>query len=422
MIAVGLVALGLLAHDPKVRKTARWLAPVLGDYDRGIRRAARRRGNRWLRDCNLIPTRPNEVLIPGVSAPPKHVNYSCWLRYPAGHREGHLELRDLPLKGITTENLRRLYADSLGLLHAADFEVTRPNPQKYPNRWLVRLFASDRLSTLASPSVLDRLPNVSIETGHVAVTVGRTLNGVRHVDLSGISGMTIAGQPGAGKTAGVNVLVAGLASRPDLVSLYIADGKGGSDWAWCSPYVTRYTNNDNFDDILAMLHEVRDLMRTRLRSNVAEHGDSNFWHWEPTFNDCAVVVILDEIQNWIPPAVKTKETKEKSEEFIAPVIDIVKKGRSAGITLIAMTQKPTTDALPSVLCDNAALKVAFRCSTPEMAKSALGSLPDGSSSPTAIDFVQKGMSVMTMDSGMAEYVQWDYLPESDIPALLDAVR
>lgn len=102
MIAVGLVALGLLAHDPKVRKTARWLAPVLGDYDRGIRRAARRRGNRWLRDCNLIPTRPNEVLIPGVSAPPKHVNYSCWLRYPAGHREGHLELRDLPLKGITT--------------------------------------------------------------------------------------------------------------------------------------------------------------------------------------------------------------------------------------------------------------------------------------------------------------------------------
>lgn len=27
MIAVGLVALGLLAHDPKVRKTARWLAP-----------------------------------------------------------------------------------------------------------------------------------------------------------------------------------------------------------------------------------------------------------------------------------------------------------------------------------------------------------------------------------------------------------
>ena len=211
-------------------------------------------------------------------------------------------------------------------------------------------------------------------------------------------------------------------SRPDLVSLYIADGKGGSDWAWCSPYVTRYTNNDNFDDILAMLHEVRDLMRTRLRSNVAEHGDSNFWHWEPTFNDCAVVVILDEIQNWITPAVKTKETKEKSEEFIAPVIDIVKKGRSAGITLIAMTQKPTTDALPSVLCDNAALKVAFRCSTPEMAKSALGSLPDGSSSPTAIDFVQKGMSVMTMDSGMAEYVQWDYLPESDIPALLDAVR
>lgn len=57
-----------------------------------------------------------------------------------------------------------------------------------------------------------------------------------------------------------------------------------------------------------------------------------------------------------------------------------------------------------------------------MAKSALGSLPDGSPSPTAIDFVQKGMSVMTTDSGMDEYVQWDYLPESDIPALLDAVR
>lgn len=29
MTAVGLVALGLLAHDPKVRKVARWLAPCL---------------------------------------------------------------------------------------------------------------------------------------------------------------------------------------------------------------------------------------------------------------------------------------------------------------------------------------------------------------------------------------------------------
>ncbi len=422
MTAVGLVALGLLAHDPKVRKVARWLAPVLGDYDRGVRRASRRRGNAWLRDCDLLPTRPNEVMIPGVSAPPQRVNYPCWLRYPSSCRDGYLELRDLPLKGITADGLDRLCSESLGLLHAADFEVTRPNPRKYPNRWLVRLYASDRLSALASPTVLDRLPDVFIETGHVAVTVGRTLNGVRKVDLSGISGMTIAGQPGAGKTACADLLVAGLALRPDLVSLYVADGKGGGDWSWCSPYVTRYTNDDGFDDVLAMLHEVHDLMRVRLSSNVAEHGDSNFWHWGPTFNDCAVVVILDEIQTWIAPAMKTKETKEKSEEFIALVIDIVKKGRSAGITLIAMTQKPTTDALPSALRDNAALRVAFRCSTPEMAKAALGSLPDGSPSPTSIDFTQKGMSVMTADSGMAEYVQWDYLPESDIPVLLDAVR
>ncbi len=183
MIAVGLVALGLRHMTPRCGIPRGGLPPCLAMHYRGIRRAARRRGNRWLRDCNLIPTRPNEVLIPGVSAPPKHVNYSCWLRYPAGHREGHLELRDLPLeRHYDGQELRRLYADSLGLLHAADFEVTRPNPQKYPNRWLVRLFASDRLLTLASPSLLDRLPNVSIETGHVAVTVGRTLNGVRHVD------------------------------------------------------------------------------------------------------------------------------------------------------------------------------------------------------------------------------------------------
>lgn len=420
MTAIGLVALGLLTSDIRVRKVARWLAPVLGDYDRGVRRAARRRGNRWLRDCNLLPIRPNEVLIPDVSAPPKRTDYKCWLRYPSERCEGYLELYDLPLRGITAENLNRLCAESLGLLHAADFEVTRPNPRKYPNRWHVRLFASDRLSMLASPRVLDYLPDVSAETGHVAVTVGRTLNGERRVDFSGLSGMTIAGQPGAGKTAGADLLVAGLASRPDLVSLYVADGKGGGDWSWCSPYVARYTNDDGFDGVLAMLHEVHDLMRMRLNSNVEKHGDSNFWHWGPTFDDRAVVVILDEIQNWTDPAVKTKEVKEKLAEFIGLVTDIVKKGRSAGITLVAMTQKPTTDALPSGLRDNAALRVAFRCSTVEMAKAALGSLPDGSPSPTDIDFSQKGMSVMTADSGAAEYVQWDYLPETDIPALLAA--
>lgn len=133
-------------------------------------------------------------------------------------------------------------------------------------------------------------------------------------------------------------------------------------------------------------------------------------------------IVLDEVQTWTSPVGRDKETKAKAEEFIGLLQGLVKKGRSAGIVVLMLTQKPTTDALPSGIRDSAACRIAFRCTTPEMAKAALGNIPEGEPTPLDLPFSRKGLSVMAKSDGGTEFVQWDYLPETSIPELLDASR
>jgi hypothetical protein len=181
----------------------------------------------------------------------------------------------------------------------------------------------------------------------------------------------------------------------------------------------RYTNDDSFDVVLPMLRGVRDVMRERLRTNRERFGDSNFWHGFGGRDDArAVVVLIDEIQTWTSPAVTDRTVKADAAEFVGLVTDIAKKGRSAGVCLLIATQKPTSDALPSGLRDVCAKRYAFRCTTTDMAKAALGVIPEGEPSPVDIAFGDKGLCVASADSGGTEFIRWDYLPEKDIEPLL----
>ncbi|MCI1649435.1 hypothetical protein [Bifidobacterium tibiigranuli] len=403
-VPVALLAVAsVLAPWPRVRLACLFALPVVGDWQRHIKRKARKLGNRWVREAGLVKERKGQT----------SESYKVYLR------KDSLDI-DLPVVGVTDEKVRDAVSASLVSWRMADCEITRTGNSS----WHVDLFEHDRLDALKTSRVLDCLPPVQASQGHLAVRIGRNLQGDAWLDFSGVSGVLLAGLPGAGKTAAANAIVSGLLSRPDLVDVSVLDGKGGGDWEWCKPYASNYTNDDSYGEALRILHGVQDQMRERLKTNRGKYGDPNLWHVldAPECDARATCVLIDEIQNWTASPVLDKDTKTKRDEFIGLVTDIAKKGRSACVFLIIATQKPTSDAIPTGLRDVCAKRCAFNVSTPDMAKAALGVIPEGDPDPTAIALEDKGMAVTNTESGGTKYVRFDYLPEPSIERLLSEAR
>lgn len=408
VLLVALTAIHMSPLPASLKRAAGYCLPLYGGYLLYARHTSRLLGNEFVRKSGLVGKTDER-------------DYRVYLTRPTRWTDGLLEIVDLPVRGLNEEKLKAVLHESLALCNAEDFELYRPTPVSHPHRWNAALYYLNRLDSL-EPRVLNSIPPVKACKGSFAVRVGQTVQGDRWIDFSGISGVIAAGIPGSGKTAAADLVIAALLSRPDLSRVFVADGKGGADWFWCKPFVERYTNDDGFDGVLDMMHAAYDLMQYRLSTNYEQHGDSNFWHWGPDADSKMLCVVLDEVQTWTSPIGHDKETKAKAGEFIGLLQGLVKKGRSAGIVVIMLTQKPTTDALPSGIRDNAACRIAFRCTTPEMVKAALGDIPEGDPTPLDLPFSRKGLSVMTKPDGGTEFTQWDYIPETEIPDLLDTAR
>src|SRR5918997_1433256 len=56
-------------------------------------------------------------------------------------------------------------------------------------------------------------------------------------------------------------------------------------------------------------------------------------------------------------------TKDQQEEFKTLVRDLVARGRAAGIIVVAATQRPSADIIPTSLRDLFGFRMAFRCTT-----------------------------------------------------------
>jgi hypothetical protein len=203
-------ALAFKASNGRVRKLCALILPFYGDWLRFRDRLARRRGNTLVRRLGLVRDADDAS------------SYRVyWYRSSMT-----LRIDALPLAGFTMQSLRHACAEGLAVMDAADFDID----STVLNSYTVRFFAEARLDALRVPRVLKTLPFVSVAPGHLAVTVGRSLDGDAALDFAGVSGVVFAGIPGAGKTSACDLIVAGLLAYPECVDVYVADGKGGGDW------------------------------------------------------------------------------------------------------------------------------------------------------------------------------------------------
>jgi hypothetical protein len=171
----------------------------------------------------------------------------------------------------------------------------------------------------------------------------------------------IGGEPGAGKSAALSQLIAAAALDPS-VKLWLLDGKMVELAAW-APVAKRAAGIDPAE-ALELLRELRAemderytvLLDRRLRKVTAADGLALH------------VVACDELAFYL-----TLPDRKQRSEFSELMRDLVSRGRAAGIIVLAATQKPSSEVIPTALRDLFGFRWAMRCNTAQASDTILGS-------------------------------------------------
>lgn len=147
--------------------------------------------------------------------------------------------------------------------------------------------------------------------------------------------MLVAAKPGAGKTDFINGLIHCLQKSGAVQVLETFDGKKQSP-----------------EEIVPGLLRVQEIMEKRLS------GDMDFWA-KP---EKLLVVVLDECQRIFAPQGTDKKAKQEAERRTQLVADLVERGRSSGVLVIAATQRMTAaSGVPSQIRNLAGVRACGRC-------------------------------------------------------------
>jgi S-DNA-T family DNA segregation ATPase FtsK/SpoIIIE len=160
------------------------------------------------------------------------------------------------------------------------------------------------------------------------------------------------GEPGSGKSSLLNTIIAHAALSTDC-RLWLLDGKLVELGLWRQ--VADVFVGSNIGEAIERLRDLQAEMDLRYlqlgtvarRKIVREDGLD------------VIVCVIDELAYF---SVTVGTTAEQAE-FDRLVRDLVARGRAAGIIVIAATQRPSADIIPTSLRDLFGYRVAFRCTT-----------------------------------------------------------
>jgi hypothetical protein len=172
--------------------------------------------------------------------------------------------------------------------------------------------------------------------------------------------LLIGGEPGAGKSAALSLIAATAALDPDC-RLYLLDGKEVelAAWAPCAEALI----GPNIEQANVLLEHLRNIMAARYQELRAAGLRK-----VPRSSDLPLhVLICDELALYAQDPDKTQRGL-----FVEQLRDLISRGRAAGIIVIAATQKPSVDVIPSMIRDLMAMRLALRCTTPQASDTILG--------------------------------------------------
>jgi S-DNA-T family DNA segregation ATPase FtsK/SpoIIIE len=223
----------------------------------------------------------------------------------------------------------------------------------------------------------------------------------------------IGGEPGSGKSVGVADIVGHAALCTDC-SLWLFDGKRVELGLWRD--VADVFVGPNIEDALTRLRQLQmemdrrydELDRVRRRKIVR------------TDPIPVILAVIDELALYSV----TYGSKDQQEAFVRLLRDLVARGRAAGVIVVAATQRPSADIIPTSLRDLFGYRLAFRCTTDSSSDIILArGWADRGFDASTIAPEDKGVALLLAEGGVPRRIKAAYLTDSDIYGLAEyAVR
>src|SRR4051794_9216252 len=216
----------------------------------------------------------------------------------------------------------------------------------------------------------------------------------------------VGGEPGAGKSVALSTVLAAGALDPNT-RIWLLDGKLVELAAW-APVAERVAG-PNGEEALELLRDVRSVMEERYRELLARgrrkvrRGDGLPLH----------LVVCDELAFYL-----TVPEKAVKQEFAELLRDLVARGRAAGVIVVAATQKPGADVVPSALRDLFGFRWAMRCTTPQASDTILGQgWASAGSDASSIPGAQRGVGYLLTEGDRPIRLRGFYLDDEDVTAI-----
>jgi DNA segregation ATPase FtsK/SpoIIIE, S-DNA-T family len=215
------------------------------------------------------------------------------------------------------------------------------------------------------------------------------------------------GEPGGGKSGLLNVVAAHAALSSDA-RLVLFDGKQVElgMWRHCADAFV----GPDLDQAIAVLKRLQQVMDNRYTWLLANQRRKIARSDGLT----VIVAIIDEIALYSA----TLGTKQQQDEYASLLRDLVARGRACGIPVVAATQRPSFDIIPTSLRDLFGYRAAFRCATTNSSNIVLGQgWAEQGYSAADIPPTNQGACLILAEGGIPRPVKVAYLSDRDIQAI-----
>jgi len=396
LVAMG-AALWLLARD-SIGETEAWVVeavavamvlavpPIRRFIGRGLRHSRVRRQWAWAVRSARIPSLDDRV--PTVRR---------MRDIPAGQR---FDVRVPP--GSSVPELERASEVIAAALRVRDLRVRR-NPG---NASLAEIVIARRDPLAVAPPLPWPQADATRASLWEPVPVGVGEDGESVTVLLPERNLLLGGEPGAGKSVGLSLLVATAALDPSC-RLWLLDGElvELATWSRCA----EGTAGVSSAEAIEVLHNLQEEMDHRY-AQLLDAGRRKVAQNEGV---ALHVVVIDELAHYL-----TASDRKQRTEFADLLRDLVSRGRAAGIIVLAATQKPSADVVPTSIRDLFGFRWAMRCSTPQASDTILGSgWASAGYSAADVDPASRGVGFLLHEGGIPQRIRSHYLDDPTLASL-----
>jgi hypothetical protein len=199
----------------------------------------------------------------------------------------------------------------------------------------------------------------------------------------------LGGEPGAGKSGALALLLAAAALDP-TVKLILFDGKLVELACWAG--IADRSVGPDLHEAVEVLAEVQPELDRRLLTLLANRRRKI----TPALGLPLLVVVVDELAFYVAGL-----DRKLSAEFAGRLRDLVARGRAAGVIVLAATQKPVAEVIPTSLRDLFGFRWALRCLTPQASDTVLGAgWASLGHTASAVDAADRGVGLLLAEGGM----------------------